>query len=368
MTTKLEDSNIANYGSGEHIAARLEAAKTAEEWIGAGEENGLQIWRIEKLNVKPWPKEKYGQFFDGDSFIILYTYTDDGSEKKKYNVHFWIGQHSTQDEYTIAAYKTVELDDLLGDLPIQFREVQEHESDEFLTYFDANSKHPLRIESGGIDSGFNTVKPEEYKPKLLHVKGKKNPRSAEVPLRTSSLNLGDVFLLDAGLKLYIWIPEGASAVEKFAASRLSVQIRDERGKCQEIRLDQDGNDEFWAYLDGEKSEIKSAELGGRDDDEHALSPNSLWRLSDASGTLKFEKIATGKISSNQLDGDDVFIIDLDVVVFVWIGKGASLDERKNAMRFANSYLARENKPMWTPVTRVFQGQEHESKVWGKYIQ
>lgn len=27
-----------------------------------------------------------------------------------YDVHFWIWKHSTQDEYTVAAYKTVELD------------------------------------------------------------------------------------------------------------------------------------------------------------------------------------------------------------------------------------------------------------------
>lgn len=50
MTNTIQDSNIENYGSAEHIAARLEAARLADEWKGAGEKNGLEIWRIEKLN------------------------------------------------------------------------------------------------------------------------------------------------------------------------------------------------------------------------------------------------------------------------------------------------------------------------------
>jgi len=49
------------------------------------------------------------------------TYVEEGKEAKKYDLHFWLGQNTTQDEAGTAAYKTVELDTLLGDVPVQHR-------------------------------------------------------------------------------------------------------------------------------------------------------------------------------------------------------------------------------------------------------
>jgi hypothetical protein len=46
------------------------------------------------------------------------------SGKLSYAIHFWLGSETSEDESGIAAYKTVELDDLFGGSARQYREVQ----------------------------------------------------------------------------------------------------------------------------------------------------------------------------------------------------------------------------------------------------
>jgi gelsolin len=85
---------------------KLEAAKGEEAWNGCGQKPGVEIWRIEKFKVKHWPKDQYGTFYDGDSYIVLNTYKVPDVEKLLYNVHFWLGKDTSQDEQGTAAYKT----------------------------------------------------------------------------------------------------------------------------------------------------------------------------------------------------------------------------------------------------------------------
>ena len=101
----------------------------------------------------------------GDSYILLHTYKEDASEKMLFDLHFWIGAESSQDEYGtccqallehpllalsrgrelshasryvyagVAAYKSVQLDDLLAGRPVQHRQTMGHETELFLSYF-----------------------------------------------------------------------------------------------------------------------------------------------------------------------------------------------------------------------------------------
>nr|ACO09895.1 Villin-1 [Osmerus mordax] len=94
---------------------------------------GLQIWRIEDMEVVPFPSKAYGQFFEGDSYIILYTTQVHSSFT--YDIHFWLGKSTSQDEQGAAAIYTTLMDDHLGGVAVQHREMQGYESDTFRGYF-----------------------------------------------------------------------------------------------------------------------------------------------------------------------------------------------------------------------------------------
>ena len=66
----------------------------------------------------------------------------------------------------MAAYKSVELDDLLSGAPIQHREVQGYESNQFKSYF----KNGIQILEGGVVSGLHHVNINDKTPKLFIVK------------------------------------------------------------------------------------------------------------------------------------------------------------------------------------------------------
>jgi len=355
---KLEDSNIANIGSDLDKKIRQAAASTEKAWEGVGKELGLQIWRIEKFTVQHVAKDTYGTFYSGDSYIVLNTYKKKDSPKFLWDVHFWLGKFTTQDEAGTAAYKTVELDDLLGGDPVQHREVQGHESDLFLSYF----KNEIKILEGGVDSGFKHVEPEKYQARLLHLKGKKKVRVTQVDKSHDSLNSGDVFILDAGLNIFQWNGTKSGPQEKMKGAQLSRALAEERkGRAKVHVLEESGKDldEFWKVIGGQ-GPIKSAEEGGDDLEHENASDRILFRLSDASGKLEFTEISKGNnIKKSQLDSNDVFILDTGAEVFAWIGKGASVQEKKKAMQFAQDYLVKYKRPLFISIARILEGSENE---------
>jgi gelsolin len=358
---KWEESNVGGIGSKENRDVRKAAAESESAWEGAGKGVGIQIWRIEKFQVKAWPKSDYGQFFRGDSYIVLQTYKrDPASAKLSYNLFFWLGRDSTQDEQGTAAYKTVELDDLLGDVPVQSREVDGAESAVFLAAFGGQ----ITVNEGGIESGFNYVKPEAYRPRLLHCKGKPNAiRVEEVPCKASSLNQGDVFLLDAGLQIFEWHGRMAGVAERNKGRDMRIGLVDRRNgrpKAWVIDMDDPIVDHvatFWEML-GSPGGVDRIEPATPD----VVPPveRVLLQLSDASGKLVLSEVSRGKnVARNQLHSDDVFILDRGETIYVWVGSGTTKQERAQALPTAMTYLKGNGRPLTVPLVRVLEASPNE---------
>mmetsp|Transcript_19791 Transcript_19791/g.60998 ORF Transcript_19791/g.60998 Transcript_19791/m.60998 type:complete len:375 (-) Transcript_19791:36-1160(-) len=352
----LADSNMALVGSELDKIARKGAASKEAAWTGAGAAPGLEIWRVEDFKIVAWPKDSYGDFYSGDSYIVLKTEKDKESDKLLWDIHFWLGESTTQDEMGVAAYKTVELDDLLDQAPIQHRETMGHESLQFTTLF-----KQINYLEGGVESGFNHVEAGTYVSKLFRVrKSKRTVRVAEVPCKRESLNQGDCFVLDLGDALYPWFGETASAFEKAKAGSSAHNLASARHGKATVKNDPD--DAFWAALGGEGPVAPETDCVAESEEP---GEGVLYRLSDASGSLTCSETARGDIKKSMLDSADVFLLDAGREVFVWIGSGASDAERCNAMSTATAYLTSANKPISTAVHCIKEESEgtFKNEVW-----
>ncbi len=322
------------------------------EFAGAGTKAGLEVWRIEKMVPTPVPTKMYGHFFEGDAYIVLKTTQKPQSSSLNWDIFFWLGKDCSKDEAGVAAYKTVELDESLGGGPVQHREVQDHESDLFLQCFKS-----VQYEPGGVASGFKHVEKDVYETRLLHLKGKREVRVKVVPLSASSLNAGDVFVLDMGMKLIQWNGSEANKREKAKALDVCDDIKsDERGGKAVIEACEQGSEpeEFWTALGGKGT------VGPATSDDAAAIPKGdlkLIKVSDATGRMEETVVAEGTLKKDMLTTEDVFIMDNVAEIFVWIGKRASTEERKQGMQIGQDYCSAGGRPAGTKVAKVMEGTE-----------
>jgi len=364
----IEDTNLSEIGSEADKACKQAAAELEVNWEGAGEKPGIEIWRIENKRTKDdlpdfginrWPKRKYGKFYRGDSYIVLKT--TQVEDKLVWDVFFWIGSGSTQDEYGVAAYKANELDDLLGGVPIQHREVEGHESYEFIPGCFSKG---VTYMNGGIEGGFRSVEDEKakeeqaFQQRLFRLRKQgKIVRASEVKFRWKSLYHGDSFVLDAGNKICTWFGEECSPFERNKAACFVSELEVDR--CRS-KLHQDvSGEEMWELL-GEKGDFSSAP-----EIPHSTSDNEeevvkftirAWSIYDGLLWTKIKEVK-GTLTVDKLKDDRAYVIDVGKVVYAWIGANASKSENKKAMKHATNYLTVMKKPMYTGIVRVLQGQE-----------
>ncbi|TDH14288.1 hypothetical protein EPR50_G00041050 [Perca flavescens] len=322
---------------------------------------GIIIWRIEKMELVLIPENSYGNFYEGDCYVLLYT--QKVSSSLRYDIHYWIGSESTQDEQGAAAVYTIQLDEFLGSTPVQHREVQGHESDAFRGYF----KQGVIYKKGGVASGMRHTETNTYDIKrLLHVKGKKRVIAKEVEMSWKSFNLGDVFLLDIGKTIVQWNGPKCNKQEKLKGMELAKDIRDrERGGRAEVRViegDAESNSpQNMEILNGVLGERSSALTDGPPDetaDQEQKAQLTLYHVTDADGQMKVTEVATRPLVQDLLNHEDCYILDQGgAKIFVWKGKKANKAEKQAAMARALEFIKAKNYPITINVETVNDGAE-----------
>ncbi|EPQ54417.1 actin regulatory protein [Gloeophyllum trabeum ATCC 11539] len=358
----IEDTNIALLGSDLERRVREHAGDKEVAWETAGKAPGLDVWRVEHFRIAKWPRERHGTFYDGDSYLVLHTYKNHNeTDALAYDLHFWLGKDTSQDEAGTAAYKTVELDDYLNGQPVQYREVQGFESSRFLSYF----PHFITLH-GGISTGFHHVSappPAEVK-KLYKIQISQPPYNhlvvREVPAEASSIVQGAVYVLDEGTKALQFNTKESVGKERFKAAEFVRLLVNERQSQPQVIVYDEGASGAGIFLsEFESDAVLPAPVKPR---QAESTKASLYRLSDASGRLVFESMG-GFTGLGSLSSGDVYLIDntADIcqpAIYVWIGKSASLNERRLVMQYAQQYLYKAGAGAAVSIVKIAEGMEN----------
>ncbi len=148
---------------------------------------------------------------------------------------------------------------------------------------------------------------------------------------------GDCYLVDSGLKIYLWIGPKSTADEKFLTAASAVMSDTDREGKADIDRIEGGNEpeEFKALFDDfrltdEDTEgiLKKVHL-----ETHEY---KLWRVHREGDETFFAEVPMNKDS---LKTDDVFILDTWDDIFVWRGKAASAREKFDGNILARRYDA-----------------------------
>ncbi|MCI4392768.1 hypothetical protein PGIGA_G00149800 [Pangasianodon gigas] len=320
------------------------------EFKKAGEKPGLQVWRIEKMDLVAVPENLYGSFYTGDTYIVLNTIKQ-RLGGLQYDLHFWQGNACTIDESAAAAIFAVQMDDYLGGMPVQYREVQGHESKTFVGYF----KSGLKYMQGGVASGFrNVASTAAGIHRVLHVTGRRTVRATEVPLSWGSFNQGDCFILDLGDEIYQWCGTKSNHFERLKATNVSKGIRDnERAGRAKLYICEDGSepDKMLEIL-GPKPDLPDLDCDDSETDSSNRKMATLYKVSDARGEMSITLVAAeNPFSQSALESTDCFILDhgSNGKIFVWKGKEANPEERSAGMKAAEEFIQRMGYPKHTQV-------------------
>ncbi|KAI4464752.1 villin [Holotrichia oblita] len=301
-----------------------------------------RLWRINKKEAIEISKEKFGNFFNSDCYLVWYSYQNHG---QRHILYTWFGLHASPEEMTQAFIKAAEIDNELGGITLLVRVIQGREPTQFLQIF----KGKLTVFRGkGIDcddTGRNSKTPTNY---LLHIQGSAsyNTKATQVATKASSLNSNYCFVLRKLKRYYVWSGLNSTGDQREMAKHFT-------GKDFELVLEGKEPQEFWELLGGKQAFVTNKIT--QDDDD--LKNPRLFNCSIMKEKFKAEEVFN--FSQTDLVPEDVMLLDAYSTIFMWMGKLSHAQDRKLSFEMALEYLRTDpaGRDVNTPIVQVKQGNE-----------
>jgi hypothetical protein len=200
-------------------------------FAGAGKDN-VEVWKVSGGGVEKIAE--LGTFHVNSLYLVF--------NKKAGIIHMWFGNvklNLSGGDATAWMDKAMELNVALGGTFPIYTEMEGFETPLFMSCF-KKSGVTYKTSAGGSEH------------KLLQVKGKGGKKIKEVSMSSTYFaSLKDVFILDAGAKIFLQAGPRASLYDRIVASGVADEINTTQrgGKSTVVYMYEDAmNDEFWAHF------------------------------------------------------------------------------------------------------------------------
>ena len=348
IATNIEEKDV-------DVASLLSRTTKMDTMVDDGS-GKTEVFIVKDFKLEEVDVANHGEFFGGDSYVIIYTYLVAGRERGM--IYFWLGDDSTADERGSAALLAKEMDDTrFRGGATQVRVTQGKSPSHFRAIFGGL----MIVHAGGNASGFKNSTEEDTKDEdgiaLFHVKGTTamNTAGMQVAEKAESLNGEDCFVLVTPTTTHVWSGNAADDIEKQTAMRIAQRLNDtylgvEGRTVSEVKEGEETED-FWAPLGGKGEYLEFAP------GDKPPRPARLFEASTATGAFTVEEVE--QFVQDDLCDEDVYLLDTYCQLFIWIGTGATEEEKRKAQDVAKKFItdATDDRDPDMPIIEVAAGSE-----------
>lgn len=148
---------------------------------------------------------------------------------------------------------------------------------------------------------------------------------------------GDCYLVDAGMKIYLWIGPNSTVDEKFLTAASAVMRDTSReGKADIDRIEGGNEPEAFKALFDDFRLTNEDTAGILKKVQMETHEHKLWRVHREGDETFFAEV---KLRKDSLKSDDVFLLDAWDDIWIWRGKDASSREKFDGTMLGRRYDA-----------------------------